>query len=154
MEKGSGFVVLFLAARPGTGHCPPLMLTALILAHPSSYPTKWDLALSSTAPNFTELSINHLESQTNHFAEKKSAAHLCFPGPFCLLKNVPVDFIVLVLQLVQLHLPQLPAHRTERVPLGLGTGMPQRDGSQELWTEPWKISKLQTVTPSPAPWAA
>lgn len=116
MERGSGFLLAFLAARPGTEHCSLLMLTAPILVHLSSYPTKRDLALSSTAPNFTELSINHLQSQTNHFAGKKSAAHLCFPGPFCLLKNVPVDFIVLVLQLVQLHLPQLPAHRTERVP--------------------------------------
>lgn len=103
----------FLAARPGTGHCSPRTLTALTLVHHSSYPTKWDLALSSTAPNSTELSINPLESQTNHFAGKKPPAHLCFPGPFCLFKNVPVDFIVLVLQLIQLHLPQLPAHRTE-----------------------------------------
>lgn len=151
MDRGSLFVLPFPAARAGTGHHGSLpMLPALTRVHLSSYP-RVGLGL---APDLTALPITQLEPQTNHSAGKESPAHLCFPGPLCLLKNVPVDFIVLVLQLVQLHLPQLPAHRTEqsraeRAPSGSGTGMAPEDGSQELWMAgTWEISNLHGLCES------
>lgn len=63
-------------------------------------------------------------------ARKGSPTNLSFPGPLCLLKNVPVDFVVLVLQLVQLHLPQLPVgrNRTSQALQQRGTGSCQTEG--------------------------